>query len=104
MTASLAEYAKYKEEMANKPAVDLNDPVQLAEAKGCLSCHSVDTKLVGPSYKEIANKEANKAVLIHTMQNGSANKYDVVPMPAQDISAEEGEILANWIMSLKEAK
>jgi cytochrome c len=104
MIASLAEYKKYKEEMANKPAVDLNDPVQLAEAKGCLSCHSIDMKLVGPSYKEVANKETDKTSLIHTIQNGSVNKYDVIPMPAQDVSNEEAEILANWILGLKEAK
>jgi len=102
MTASLAEYKKYKEEMANKPAVDMNDPVQLAEAKGCLACHSVDVKLVGPSYKEVAFKESDKGIIINTIQKGSVNKYDVIPMPAQDISNEEAEILANWIMSLKE--
>lgn len=100
MTASLAEYKKYKTEMANKPAVDLNDPLQLADAKGCLSCHSVDTKLVGPSYQEVALKEKNKNTLMHTIQNGSVNKYDVIPMPAQDVSDEEASKLADWIMSL----
>ncbi|MDZ7817563.1 MAG: hypothetical protein U5K55_02640 [Aliarcobacter sp.] len=36
MNASIAEYKKYKEELANKPALDLNDPAVLAETKGCL--------------------------------------------------------------------
>ncbi|HOL65279.1 MAG TPA: cytochrome C biogenesis protein CcsA, partial [Accumulibacter sp.] len=26
----------------------------LAKAKNCLSCHAVDKKIVGPSYKDVA--------------------------------------------------
>ena len=103
MTASLAEYKKYKEELANKPALDLTNPMVLAESKGCLACHAVDVKLVGPAYNEVSNKERNKDVLIHSMQYGSVNKYDVIPMPAQDVSAEEAKILVDWILSLKDA-
>jgi cytochrome c len=102
MTASIAEYKKYKEELANKPVLDLTNPVTLAESKGCLACHSVDMKLVGPSYNEVSNKERDKDVLIHSIQYGSANKYDVIPMPAQDVSAEEAQILVDWILSLKD--
>lgn len=104
MTASLEEYKKYKEEMANKPAVDLNDPAQLADAKGCLSCHSADTKLVGPSYKEVAIKNSDEAALVKSMMEGSKNKYDVVPMPPQDVSADEAKKLAQWILKMKEVK
>ena len=28
----------------------------LAKAKNCMSCHAIDKKLVGPSYKEVAAK------------------------------------------------
>ena len=28
----------------------------LAKAKGCMACHAVDKKLVGPSYKDVAAK------------------------------------------------
>ena len=28
----------------------------LAKAKNCMSCHAVDKKLVGPSYKDVAAK------------------------------------------------
>lgn len=104
MTASIAEYKKYKEEMANKPALDLTNPKILAESKGCLACHAVDVKLVGPSYNEVANKERNKDVLIHSIHYGSVNKYDVIPMPAQDASDEEAQILVDWILSLKDTK
>ena len=32
----------------------------LAKAKGCLACHTVDKKLIGPTYKEIAQKYAGQ--------------------------------------------
>jgi cytochrome c len=104
MTASLTEYKKYKEEMANKPKADLNDPMVLAETKGCLSCHSVDVKLVGPSYKEVSLKGSDEATLVKSMMQGSENKYDVVPMPPQDVTQDEAKKLASWILKMKEVK
>ena len=104
MNASIAEYKKYKEEMANKPALDLNDPAVLAESKGCLSCHSIDVKLVGPAYREVALKNSDEATLIKSMMSGSENKYDVVPMPAQDVTQDEAKKLALWILKMKEVK
>lgn len=101
MNASLMEYKKYKEELANKPAADLNDPAVLAENKGCLACHGVDVKLVGPSYKEVASKSFDEATLVKSMMEGSENKYDVIPMPPQDLSEDEAKKLAKWILELK---
>ena len=33
----------------------------LATSKNCMSCHKVDKKLVGPSYKDVAAKYAGQA-------------------------------------------
>ena len=104
MNASIAEYKKHKEELANKPVLDLNDPATLAESKGCLSCHSIDVKLVGPSYKEVALKGSDEATLIKSIMNGIQNKYDVIPMPAQDVSPDEAKKLVSWILQMKEVK
>ena len=101
MNASIAEYKKYKEELANKPKADLNDPAVLAESKGCLSCHSIDVKLVGPAYKEVASKGFDEATLVKSMMSGSENKYDVIPMPAQDVTPDEAKKLAQWILKMK---
>ena len=30
----------------------------LAKAKGCLACHTVEKKLIGPTYKEVAQEYA----------------------------------------------
>ena len=36
------------------------DMLALAKQKNCLACHSVDAKIVGPSYKAVAEKYAGK--------------------------------------------
>jgi len=33
---------------------------KLAQASGCTACHSVDKKLIGPSYKDVAAKYRGK--------------------------------------------
>ena len=38
----------------------------LAKSKNCMACHSVDKKVVGPAYKDVAKKFAGqKLSLIH---------------------------------------
>ena len=33
---------------------------ELAKSSGCLACHAVDTKKIGPAYKEVAKKFKGK--------------------------------------------
>ncbi len=35
------------------------------------------------------------------MMQGSENKYDVIPMPAQDVTQDEAKKLAQWILKMK---
>ena len=46
---------------AAKPAADAKAAEALAQKSGCLACHSVQNKVVGPAYKDVAAKyKANK--------------------------------------------
>lgn len=79
---------------------------QLAEKKNCLACHTVDKKLVGPAYKEVAAKYAGQkdaaAKLAEKIQKGGTGVWGQIPMPANpQVNAEEATTLANWILSLK---
>lgn len=78
---------------------------KLAQAKGCLACHKVDAKVVGPSYKEVAARAAkdktNADALAKTILAGSTNKYGPVPMPANKIDAKDAKTLAEWILKQK---
>lgn len=82
-------------------AVDADKALALANAKACMACHSVDNKLVGPAYKDVAAKGEGAEVLAASIKKGSAGKWGPVPMPANNVTDEEAALLAAWIASLK---
>lgn len=101
MTDVITEYKAHKEEMKNAPAVVLDPAVSLADSKGCLACHSIDTALVGPSYKEVAAKGESADVLIASIKNGSTGKWGETPMPPQTLTDEEIKTLVEWVQKQK---
>jgi cytochrome c len=77
---------------------------ELAKAKGCLACHAVDTKVVGPAYKDVAAKYAGQAGaedrLVTKVLKGSTGTWGFVPMPPNSgVSEEEARVLVKWILS-----
>ncbi|MGD9970467.1 MAG: c-type cytochrome [Sulfuricurvum sp.] len=101
MNNVITEYNAYKEEMKNAPAVTVDPAEALADSKGCLACHSVDTRLVGPAYKEVAAKGGSVEVLMESIKNGSTGKWGDVPMPPQSVSDEEAKTLIEWVLKQK---
>ena len=76
----------------------------LAKAKNCLSCHAVDKKVVGPSYKDVAKKYSAKdeAMLAEKVIKGGKGVWGPVPMPPNpSVKPEEANKLVKWILSLK---
>lgn len=78
----------------------------LAKAKNCLACHSVDSKLVGPAYKEVAAKYAGQKdaenKLVQKVMKGGSGVWGAVPMPANaQVSEAEAHTLVKWILSQK---
>lgn len=78
----------------------------LAKSSGCLNCHQVDTKLVGPSLKDIATKYADKedasAYLTDKILKGSNGVWGPIPMPPNAaVSPENAKVLADFILTLK---
>lgn len=82
------------------------DPgAKLAQQKNCLACHSVDTKIVGPAYKEIAKKYAAQkdaaSLLATKVMKGGSGVWGTMPMPPQPVSAAEAQQLVAWILAQK---
>ena len=76
----------------------------LAEKKGCLSCHGVSNRLVGPALQEVAAKYKDRAdALTHVAQRialGGQGVWGAVPMPPQpQLSADDVASLSRWIMN-----
>ncbi|GBU14770.1 hypothetical protein AwPolaro_01480 [Polaromonas sp.] len=71
-----------------------------------MACHSVDKKLVGPSFKEITAKYANQkdaaAKLETKVMKGGAGVWGPVPMPANaQVSPDDAKKLVSWILTQK---
>ena len=82
------------------------DAQQLLKDKACLACHTLDNKLVGPAYKEVAAKyKARKdaeAYLAKKIREGSTGVWGAVPMPPNGtVNDEEAKTLAKFILTLK---
>lgn len=78
----------------------------LAKAKNCMSCHAVDKKLVGPSYKDVAAKYAGQKDAVDKLATkiikGGSGVWGPVPMPANAQVAEaDAKKLAAWVLTQK---
>ncbi len=78
----------------------------LAKSSGCLACHTVDKKAVGPAYKDIAAKYKDDsgaaASLAEKVRKGTKGTWGPIPMPPNaNVSDESIKTLVKWILSLK---
>lgn len=78
----------------------------LAQKKNCMACHTVEKKVVGPAYKDVAKKYAGQdaaaAMLADKVIKGGKGAWGVIPMPANpQVSPAEAQTLVKWILSLK---
>ena len=78
----------------------------LAQKSGCIACHNVDKKIIGPAYKEVAakykaDKDADKK-LAAKVKAGGSGVWGPVPMPPNaQVSDADIKALISWILSLK---
>ena len=68
----------------------------LAKSSGCLNCHAVDTKKMGPSFKDIAAKYKGKAdaegTLVAKLSSGKDH-------PAVKASPDDVKALVKWVLA-----
>ena len=76
----------------------------LAQKNACMACHTVDKKLVGPAYQDVAKKYAGQsdaqAALAKSIKAGGSGKWGPVPMPPNNVTDDEAKKLASWVLSL----
>lgn len=82
------------------------DPgAKLAQTKNCLACHALDTKIVGPAYRDVAKKYATQkgaaAMLVTKIIKGGSGTWGAMPMPPQVVSEAEAGQLVAWILKQK---
>jgi S-disulfanyl-L-cysteine oxidoreductase SoxD len=85
---------------ATEATLTAKDVSKILSQNNCSACHGMDTKLVGPSFKEIATKYGKKNSLPYLeekIKKGSAGVWGPIPMPAQAISDENVKLVARWL-------
>ena len=87
-------------------AAQAADETALATSKGCMACHQVAAKVVGPAYKDVAAKYTTKdsAKLVKKVMDGGAGVWGQVPMPANKttgLTEADAKKLVGWILTLK---
>lgn len=78
---------------------------ELAQQNNCLACHSVEDKLIGPTFKEIAAKYKDdtsaKDTLADKIKNGGSGVWGQIPMPPNPaVDDNDVNTLVDWILSL----
>ena len=91
---------------ASAHAADPKAGEALAKNSGCLACHTVDKKLIGPSYKDIADKyrkdKGAEANLVQKVKAGGKGVWGDIPMsPNAHVKDEDIKTIVQWILSLK---
>ena len=79
---------------------------ELAKKHACFACHTLDKKMVGPSYKDVAAKyrgdKAAPAKLAANFKKGAQGVWGKVPMP-RNAAVPDADVnaLVKWILSQK---
>jgi cytochrome c len=81
------------------------DALSLATASGCMACHQVETKVVGPAYKEVAAKYKGDAgaldMLVNKVMTGGSGTWGQIPMPPNaHVGEEKVRAIVQWVLSL----
>ncbi|MBV8667154.1 MAG: c-type cytochrome [Burkholderiaceae bacterium] len=92
--------------LATQVTMAAEAPADLAKAKNCLACHSVQTKIVGPAYKDVAAKYAGQKdaedKLVKKVLTGGSGVWGPVPMPPNSqVTEAEAHTLVKWVLSQK---
>jgi cytochrome c len=87
-------------------AADAAAAKALAQKSGCLACHSVDAKVLGPAYKDVAAKykgdKSAEGKLIDKVKKGGSGVWGNIPMPANSPQVKDEDIktIVEWILAL----
>lgn len=81
----------------------------LLKKHNCVACHAEQRKLLGPAYKDIAEKYAGDAgaaeKLARKIREGGAGVWGQMPMPPHpQLSEAEALALAKYVLAIKPSK
>lgn len=77
---------------------------ELFRSRNCLACHAAESKLVGPTWRAIADRFGGRAdqedYLVQRIRQGGSGAWGAVPMPpSPNVTAEEATQMARWFIA-----
>lgn len=90
--------------VVDSAAAGKNEGLALIEGGDCLTCHKLDTRVVGPSYQEVADKytEADIEMLATKIIEGGKGNWGEIPMtPHAGMSKDNAKKMVEYILTLK---
>ena len=104
--AALAAALAFAGSAFGQAKVDPKAAEALMQKSGCVACHAVDKKVIGPSYQEVAAKyKSDKDAatkLAAKVKAGGQGVWGPVPMPPNaQVSDADIKTLVAWVLSLK---
>lgn len=87
-------------------AAEPNPTVSLMQKNGCFACHDVQQKVIGPAYREVANRytgdAAAPATLLAKIKHGGSGVWGTAGMPPQShLKDDEIRAMIEWVLSQK---
>jgi cytochrome c len=81
------------------------DQLALATSSGCMACHQLEAKVIGPAYKEVAAKYKGDAaavdMLVSKVKSGGVGTWGQIPMPPNaHVSDDDIRAIVDWVLSL----
>lgn len=79
---------------------------ELINSSDCKTCHQIENKLIGPSYKDVAEKYTYNDTTVKYLagkiiEGGSGNWGEIPMAPHPQHSQEEAAQMATYILSLR---
>jgi cytochrome c551/c552 len=76
-------------------------PTALLNEHACTGCHGVDSKVLGPAFRDVAKKYAGRsdaiAYLTGKIRSGGSGVWGAMPMPPQSLGDAEARTIAGWL-------
>jgi cytochrome c len=87
-------------------ALDKAQAEAMMKKDGCAACHSIDKKIVGPAYVDVAAKYKGdknaQAMLEKKVKEGGVGAWGQIPMPPNSqVAPADSKDLVTWILTLK---
>lgn len=79
------------------------DVQSLLANNACLGCHAIDHKIVGPAFRDVANRyradPSANSKLATSILEGGVNSWGDIPMPPMSsLSAKQANLIAEYIL------